>query len=70
MYSFMYNWSTDTTRLKQHPDLYERFVLEQRINFGLNGHKLSLAALKKHWSKLNIDPSKKAYLAKILWPKS
>jgi len=63
----MHNWSVDTTRLKKNPSLYERFVLEQRINFGLNGHKLSLASLKKHWDKLVIDKNKRAYLKKIVW---
>lgn len=66
----MYNWAVDTTRLKKNPALYERFVLEQRINFGLNGQKLSLIALKRHWDKLVIDKNKKAYLKKVLWPQS
>lgn len=42
----MYNWSTDTTRLQKKPDEYAKFILEQRINFGLNGEKLSLRNLK------------------------
>lgn len=66
----MYNWSVDTTRLKQNPEEYEKFLLEQRINFGLNGHKLSLKSLQKHWENLDIDPAKKAYLNKIVWPQS
>lgn len=66
----MHNWSIDTTRLKQNPDLYERFILEQRINFGLDGQKLSLKALKKHWDQLVIDESKKNYLETIIWPQS
>jgi hypothetical protein len=66
----MYNWSTDTTRLKKNPQEYERFVLEQKINFGLNNQKLSLKLLKKYWDKLKIDPSKKTYLNKIVWQTS
>jgi hypothetical protein len=63
-------WSTDMSRLQQNPDAYEKFVLEQMINFGLGGKKLSLRELKKHWSSLDIDPNKRAYLSKLLWPRS
>jgi hypothetical protein len=66
----MYNWSVDTTNLKKNPAAYEKFVLEQRINFGLNGQKLSIAALKKHWSSLDINPAKKSFLQKLLWPQA
>lgn len=66
----MYNWSTDITRLQQNPDAYEKFVLEQMINFGLNGQKLSKKNLKKHWSSLDIDPNKRKFLHKIVWSRS
>ncbi len=66
----MYNWSVDTRRLKKDPQKYEQFVLEQKINYGLGKEKLSQKALKKYWSKLKIDPEKKAYLKEILWPQS
>lgn len=66
----MYNWSTDTTRLKKHPAQYEHFVLEQQINFGLRDEKLSLKLLKKHWQTLDIDPHKRAFLKKLIWPQS
>ncbi|MBU0974471.1 hypothetical protein KKD03_02105 [Patescibacteria group bacterium] len=62
----MYNWSTDTTRLKKDPDQYNIFMLEQMINFGLNNKKLPLSLLKKYWSKLDIDRNKKLYLKKIV----
>lgn len=45
----MNNWSVDTARLKKNPDKYDKFILEQMINFGLGGKKLSLKALKKYW---------------------
>ena len=32
----MYDWFINTTKLQQNPEGYERFVLEQGINFGLN----------------------------------
>lgn len=63
----MNNWSIDTTRLQQNPDVYDKFVLEQMINFGLRGEKLSLKKLKKHWSSLDMDPNKRAFLHKLLW---
>ena len=70
MYNWLvYNWSVDVSRLKRNPDKYERFVLEQRINFGLGGGRLSKESLKRHWSKLVIDSKKREYLEKLLWPK-
>lgn len=66
----MRNWSTDISRLRQNPSEFERFSLEQMINFGLNGRKLSLRMLKKHWDTLRIDPKKRAFLQKIVWPQS
>ena len=66
----MYNWSVDTTRLKKNPEKYEQFLLEQQINFGLNGQKLSLKILKKYWNSLNIDPQKQVFLKKIVWMQS
>lgn len=63
----MYNWNTNTTRLKKDTDKYNIFTLEQKINFGLNNTKLSLKNLKKYWHQLAIDPAKKKYLEKIVW---
>lgn len=62
----MYNWSTDTTKLAKYPDKFVIWKLEQLINFGLNGEKLKLSELKKHFNKLNIDPEKKKYLQFLL----
>jgi hypothetical protein len=66
----MYNWSTDTTLLAQNPAAYERFTLEQQINFGLNGEKVSLEALIRHWDTLVIDENRRRFLKKLVWPKS
>ncbi|HCR93079.1 MAG TPA: hypothetical protein DIU47_03955 [Candidatus Pacebacteria bacterium] len=63
----MYNWSVHTPRLKKNPRAYNTFVLEQRINFGLNGKKLSRSLLKKYWNELVIDPHKRTFLEKIIW---
>ena len=40
--------------------------LEQLINFGLDGEKISRNELKKHLNTLNIDPFKKNFLRSIL----
>ncbi|MDA1317232.1 MAG: hypothetical protein O3B87_04370 [bacterium] len=66
----MKNWSTNTKRLKQNIRAYTIWKLEQMINFGLNNHKLSLKALKKYWNTLEIDPNKRNFLKKIVWPQS
>ena len=64
----MYNWSTNTIRLRQNPREFAIFKLEQAINFGLNNQKLSSLSLKKYWPKLHLDPAKKRYLHSLLWP--
>lgn len=66
----MYNWSTNTARLVQNDQEFERYKLEQQINFGLNGEKLSLRALKKHWNQLVIDKNRRRFLHKLIWLKS
>ncbi len=66
----MYNWSTDTNRLSKNKDAFDLFSMEQAINFGLNGTKLSQKNLIKFWDILKIDSAKKDYLAKIIWPQS
>ncbi len=58
----MYNWSTDTTELKKNPSAYAIFRLEQLINFGLQGERLSIADLRKYWDKLVLDPAKRRAL--------
>ncbi|MDA1338191.1 MAG: hypothetical protein O2871_02410 [bacterium] len=64
----MKNWSTDTKRLKKDKEKYTVWKLEQLINFGLDGQKLSEKDLRKYFTKLSIDPLKKAFLHRILWP--
>ncbi len=58
----MYNWSTDTTRLKKYPEKYDVWKLEQMINFGLNGEKIDITKLRKYWKKLDIEPLKRKCL--------
>lgn len=64
----MYNWSTNTSRLKVNPATYEKWKLEQMINFGLGGEKIDRKQLKKHFSSLNIDQKKREFLKMLLWP--
>lgn len=64
----MYNWSVDTSKIKRKKEDYLIWKLEQQINFGLNGKKLSLKLLKKYWNKLEIDPKRKNVLFSWLWP--
>ena len=59
----MYNWSTDIKTLKKQPEQYARWRLEQLINFGLQGELLSEAELNRYWSKLELDPDRKRFLA-------
>lgn len=65
----MYNWGVDIGRLKKNKQAFEKWHLEQLINYGLGGEKISLSLLKKHWSNLEIDPKKKKYLEFLLWGK-
>jgi hypothetical protein len=61
----MYNWSTDTSKLKKDPEKFKIWQLEQKINFGLSGEKLEIKELKRYWSKLHLDPKRKQVLS--LW---
>lgn len=63
----MKNWSVDTRELKKDKEKYAIWKLEQMVNFGLDGEKISRAELKKYWNKLNLDPNKKNYLSFLLW---
>lgn len=66
----MHNWSVDEEKMKQSPEAYEIWRLEQLVNFGLDGEKLKKDLLKKHWSKIFIeDPYRRALLEMILWGK-
>lgn len=64
----MYNWNTDLKELKKYPEKFAIWKLEQTINFGLRGQKINIRELKKYWSKLKLDPSRKKVLEFWLWP--
>ncbi len=61
----MFNWNTDVKGMKKG----ERSIwkLEQLINFGLNGSKVNLKAMKKNWKKLKLDPKRKRFM-KLFMP--
>lgn len=63
----MYNWSTDEKKLKKNKEAYAVWKLEQTVNFGLEGKKINKTALLKYWPKLHIDPSRKKFLALLLY---
>jgi hypothetical protein len=65
----MRNWSVDTTELKKDKKQYAIWRLEQMVNFGLAGKKISSQEIKKYWKSLDLDHAKKSYLKMILWPK-
>lgn len=65
----MKNWSTDTRVLKKETSKFTIWKLEQMINFGLDGEKLSKKELIAHWDVLEIDPARRRYLQFLLWPK-
>lgn len=62
----MYNWSVNEDLLKKYPEKHVRWRLEQLINFGLNGEKISQEELKMHWPHLQIDPARRNFLSLLL----
>jgi len=62
----MYNWSVDTKELEKDREKFTLWKLEQLINFGLNGEKISEEKLKKYWEELKIDPDRRRFLKLLL----
>lgn len=63
----MYNWSVNEKELKKDKRRYAAWKLEQMINFGLNGKKISALLLKKYWNSITIDPARRKFLALLLY---
>lgn len=62
------HWSVDTaTFAARDPEGYERWALEERINFGLRGTKLSRRSLERWWDVLHLDSDRRRYLSFLLW---
>lgn len=62
----MYNWSTDTKKLRRHNKKYIIWKLENLINFGLNNSKINAAELKENLPNLDIDDKKRNFLNFLL----
>lgn len=62
----MYNWNTNTSQLRGNKEEYVIWRLNQLVNFGLNGSKISIKSLKKYWAKLDLDPKRKRFLELLL----
>lgn len=66
----VHNWSVDEKAFKKaDPEGYKIWRIQQLINYGLDGEKLSRKEVKKYWPKLYLDPMTKRYLEFLLWPK-
>lgn len=61
----MYNWSVDVSKFRDKKDR-EIWELEQHINYGLNGKKISKVKLLKYFNIINIDPYRRKFLERIL----
>ena len=66
----MYNWSVDEKEFKKaDPKGYRIWRLEQMINFGTAGEKISERLVRKYWKKIFMDEPTRKYLKFLLWPK-
>lgn len=59
----MKNWSINTKELEKDKEKFTIWKLEQLINFGPGKEKIKTADLKKYWNILDIDASKRKFLA-------
>ncbi|OGE76501.1 MAG: hypothetical protein A3C85_03690 [Candidatus Doudnabacteria bacterium RIFCSPHIGHO2_02_FULL_48_21] len=62
----MYNWSTDETKLGDDPQKKTIWKIQQMVNFGLNGEKISEKKLREFWNVLEIDKSRRNFLNMLL----
>jgi len=46
-----------------------KYILENMINMGPGRRKISLRQVKKHWSKLDIDPLRRRLFKYLIWGK-
>jgi hypothetical protein len=68
----MYNWSVDEKKFKkENPEGYKIWKLEQMINYGAPGEKISDKLVRKYWEKIKdrIDPYKRRLIEYLLWGK-
>lgn len=65
----MHNWSDDESQIKQDPEKYKIWRLEQLINYGASGAKLREKEIRKYWSKLRLDPGMRRALSFLIYGK-
>jgi len=68
----IWHWSVDVKKFqKENPKAFRLWRLEQLINYGLQGEKLSKKEIKKYWLKLRkkIDLEEKRLVEFFLWGK-
>lgn len=67
----MYNWTADIKKLKQDPEKYAAWKVEQMINYGLDEEKLDREEIKNMWDTIKdrLDPYKKRAIEYLLWGK-
>ena len=63
----MKNWNTDTFSMNKTDK--EVWSLVQKINYGLDGERLSASKVKKLWPKLtpNLIPARERMFKWLLW---
>jgi len=64
-------WDYDQKKLEKSKEGKIK-IIERMINFGIypsDKKKLPVKLIKKYWSKLKIDPSRRKFLNFILWEK-
>lgn len=64
-------WDYDIRKLKKSKK-GRLLLLERQINYGVypsDKEKISLAEVKKNWSKLNLDSSRKRFFEFLIWGK-
>lgn len=67
----MYNWSVDEKAVKKaNPETYQIWRLEQLINYGLDGERLSADMVRRYFDRIYIDIPTRRYLKFLLWPKN
>ena len=61
------HWSVDTTELEKDIDAFAIWNLEQSINWGIGGDKISKNTLLKYWDKIDIDVFKRKALSLVIF---
>lgn len=64
----MYNWSVDEGAFGADTRAKTVWILQQTINFGLNGKRLNEQTLRRYFAELSgLDPARRRYLSFLLY---